>query len=83
MGPVDNHDVLTGEQEVAGAQVGVQQGLPGGVCGPGLFQVGSEVIGMPLSGASRIHSAVFPLNVAFGGGARVMPKYRPVVKLAK
>ena len=46
-------------------------------------KMGNDDFGKPPSGASIIHSAVFPLNVAPGGGASVIEKYWPVVSLAK
>src|ERR1700722_5964438 len=46
-------------------------------------KMGSEAVGSPLSGASMIHSAELPLNVAPGGGASVIEKYWPVASLAK
>src|ERR1700733_12882935 len=45
--------------------------------------MGSDVVGSPKPGASIIHSAVLPLNVAPGGGASVMEKCWPVVSFAK
>jgi hypothetical protein len=43
--------------------------------------LGSEEVGSPPSGASIIHSQVFPLKSAPGGGARVIEKCTPVVLL--
>ena len=46
-------------------------------------KMGSNAVGSPPSGASMIHSAVLPLNVAPGGGASVIEKCWPVASLAK